>query len=69
MHVYPLFIKPKELKRLLAKKNLFIEKILGFRPKILSKAFFSMILKKEVPDAYHFTFCKSIVKTNSNIFF
>jgi len=59
LHVYPLFIRPKELNSWLQHQNLKVEKTLGFQPKIFSKAFLSMLFKREVPDSFRFTFCKS----------
>lgn len=59
MHVYPLFIKPKELQTYLFEEGLNIKEIKGFRPKIFSKAFFKLVITKSVPPDYSFTFCKS----------
>lgn len=61
MHVYPLFIKPKELKTWLYNENLLTKEVKGFRPKIFSTAFFKLLATKVVPDNYAFTFSKSLL--------
>jgi 2-polyprenyl-6-hydroxyphenyl methylase/3-demethylubiquinone-9 3-methyltransferase len=59
MHIYPLFIKPEELKDLCLEQNLQIKKLLGFRP-AFNKALFKMIYTREVPDNVTFRFSKSL---------
>lgn len=66
MHVYPLFIRPKELKRDLLEENLHLEKVLGVRPK-LSLPFFKMLLKREVSEAFEFKFSGSLATGYSGI--
>lgn len=60
MHVYPLFIKPDELREMFEKKNLAIEKIHGFRPKIFTRAFVQMLFSRKVPKDFGFCFSKSL---------
>lgn len=60
MHVYPLFIKPKELKQLLLQNNLNPENFQGFAPRIFSKEFWQMAIKKKVPSNLCFHFTKSL---------
>lgn len=60
MHVYPLFIKPDELREMFEKKNLVIEKIHGFRPKIFTRAFVQMLFSRKVPKDFGFCFSKSL---------
>lgn len=56
MHVYPLFIKPKELEHLCVAQNLQITKWLGFRPKFCTLPFFRMLLTRKVPADFAFKF-------------
>lgn len=60
MHVYPLFIKPAELKRDAAFHNLQIRTLLGFRPKFLSLPFLQMLFTRKVSDSFAFKFSKSL---------
>lgn len=60
MHVYPLFIKPEELSEMFERKNLSIEKIHGFRPKIFTRAFVQMLFSRKVPKEFGFCFSKSL---------
>lgn len=60
MHVYPLFIKPDELRDLCVGENLQIKKLHGFRPRILPRAFFRMLFTRKVPKDFTFCFSKSL---------
>lgn len=60
MHVYPLFIKPKELKQLLFDKKLAITTLKGFRPKIFSRSFLKMLFSRKIPDDFGFRFSKNL---------
>lgn len=60
MHVYPLFIKPRELNNLCIKESLHIQKLYGFRPEIFSRAFFKMLFTRKVPHNFRFCFSKSL---------
>lgn len=60
MHVYPLFIKPDELREMFERKNLAIENIHGFRPKIFTRAFVQMLFSRKVPKNFGFCFSKSL---------
>jgi len=59
MHVYPLFIKPKELGALCKKHHLEVESMIGLRP-CLNKAFFHMLFTRKVPSDFSFCFSKSL---------
>lgn len=59
MHVYPLFIKPKELESLCIDNNLNVNHWVGLQPKV-NRAFFQMLVKKTVPDAFTFRFSKNL---------
>ncbi|PIS02921.1 MAG: 3-demethylubiquinone-9 3-O-methyltransferase [Chlamydiae bacterium CG10_big_fil_rev_8_21_14_0_10_42_34] len=60
MHVYPLFIKPKELDKLCKKHDMQVQAFHGFIPKIFSFALIKMILKRKVPEDFGFRFSKSL---------
>lgn len=60
MHVYPLFIKPDELRELCSEHFLQIKKLHGFRPQIFSRAFLKMVFTRKVPSDFTFCFSKSL---------
>jgi 2-polyprenyl-6-hydroxyphenyl methylase/3-demethylubiquinone-9 3-methyltransferase len=60
MHVYPLFIKPEELRRLCIAKDLEITLLRGFIPRVFSKAFWQMLFQRKVPESFTFRFAKSL---------
>ncbi len=60
MHVYPLFIKPDELKKICQTQDLKIVNLQGFRPKIFSFAFCQMLFQRKVPSNFTFCFSKSL---------
>lgn len=59
MHVYPLFIKPKELNSLCKRSNLEIQSMMGLRPRF-NAPFFRMLLTRKVPTNFSFRFSKSL---------
>ena len=61
MHVYPLFIKPKELSALCFDAKMNVETMHGFQPKIFSSALFKMLFQKKVPQNFSFRFSKSLL--------
>lgn len=61
MHVYPLFIKPSELKGLCNQHNLNTTTLVGLRPNFFSKPFFKMLLTRKVPEGFSFCFSKSLL--------
>lgn len=67
MHVYPLFITPKELKKKCQRQGLQVETLLGFRPKIFSKAFFELVVKRKISPEFTFTFTKDLTTGYSGI--
>ncbi len=67
MHVYPLFIKPAELKDYCESESLHVIELLGFRPKFLSLAFLQMLLTRKVSDSFAFRFSKSLSTGYSGI--
>lgn len=60
MHVYPLFIKPKELRKMCLDMDLQITKLHGFRPQIFSLPFFKMLFTRKIPHNFGFCFSKSL---------
>lgn len=60
MHVYPLFIKPDELRALCRQQHLHIQTLHGFRPQIFSLPFFKMIFTRKVPEDFTFCFSKNL---------
>jgi len=60
MHVYHLFIKPKELKKMCVSACLSIEEIKGFSPKIMQGPLFKMLFTRRVPENFRFHFTKSL---------
>lgn len=61
MHVYSLFIKPKEMKKMLQKESLEIGSLRGFRPKIWSKELFKLVFRKKISPTFPFCFSKSLL--------
>ena len=59
MHVYSLFIKPKELKEMLKNNNFQIEDLKGFGPKILSYGIVDLLWQKKVTSRFQFQFSSS----------
>ena len=60
MHVYPLFIKPKELRMMCESVSLQVERVVGLRP-CLSTPFVRMLFQRRVPEDFSFCFSKSLV--------
>jgi 2-polyprenyl-6-hydroxyphenyl methylase/3-demethylubiquinone-9 3-methyltransferase len=61
MHVYRLFIKPKELKSFCLSQNLKVEHIFGMRPSFSSPALFKMLLTGKVDSKFRFVFTPSLM--------
>ena len=59
MHVYPLFIKPKELKAFCKAENLEVENIRGLIPDASRGAFWKMLVTGKISKDFRFTFSKS----------
>jgi 2-polyprenyl-6-hydroxyphenyl methylase/3-demethylubiquinone-9 3-methyltransferase len=60
MHVYHLFIKPSELKKMCEDHQLSFVSLQGLRPCICKKSFWSLLLKKQVPKDFTFTWTRSL---------
>lgn len=59
MHVYPLFIKPDELKELCGDYHLDVEELIGFRP-AFGRPLWKMVFTRRVPLDFSFRFCRSL---------
>ena len=59
LHVYELFIKPEEMKTMCHGVNLEIDHLVGFAPQIWQKAFWKMLVTREVPKDFNFIFTKN----------
>lgn len=60
LHVSHLFIKPKELLKMLECSSLENIEMVGMLPKILSKAFLKGVITRKVPKDFYFKICKSL---------
>lgn len=60
MHVYPLFIKPQELKERCWDYSLDVVELKGFAPNMLTSAFWKLVWRREVPENFPFRFSGSL---------
>ena len=60
MHVYPLFITPKELENLCKDNDLNIVELIGLQPKVFSWPMLKMLFSRKVPHDFAFQFSKSL---------
>lgn len=61
MHVYNLFIKPKELTEMCSSVGIQVANMRGLSPKIFSAALCKMLLTREVPPDFTFQFTPSLL--------
>lgn len=61
MHVYPLFIKPEEVRQFCSDSHLRVEKMEGLKPKIFSLPFFQLLFTRTVSSCFSFCFSKSLM--------
>ena len=61
MHVYSLFIKPRELQALCNHHHLFLEDIVGLRPSFKMSFFWKRLISKNAAANIKFTFSKSLM--------
>ncbi len=59
MHIYPLFLKPKELQEFCLQNKMQVIQLRGFRPKVLSRYFWKMLCTRKVPEEFSFVFSKN----------
>jgi 2-polyprenyl-6-hydroxyphenyl methylase / 3-demethylubiquinone-9 3-methyltransferase len=67
MHVYSLFITPKELKKKCQQHHLHVDTLLGFRPKIFTQAFLKLLMTRRISPEFTFTFTKDLTTGYSGI--
>lgn len=60
MHVYPLFLKPSEVKKMCSSNSLVVEEIKGVAPKMTSLAFWKMIFMRKLSSEISFSFTSSL---------
>lgn len=60
MHVYPLFLKPKELEDMCHTQQMKVEKMIGLSPNMKNKSFWKMIFKRKVDHNFRFIFTPSL---------
>jgi 2-polyprenyl-6-hydroxyphenyl methylase/3-demethylubiquinone-9 3-methyltransferase len=56
MHVYHLFLKPRELRGICRRHGLAIEELRGVRPRVFSRAFLRLLATGRVADGFQFLF-------------
>ncbi len=61
MHLYNLFIKPKELKIYCEKNRLNVHTMKGLNPKLTSRAFWKMLFSRKVPSDFTFALSSSLI--------
>lgn len=60
MHVYSLFIKPRELKEICTNHNLQVESLLGVSPTMSCSSFWKMVFTRNVDERFRFAFTPSL---------
>jgi 2-polyprenyl-6-hydroxyphenyl methylase/3-demethylubiquinone-9 3-methyltransferase len=60
MHVYPLFLKPKELSHMCINHHLLVEKLIGVSPDMKNSSFWKMVFKRKVDQNFRFIFTNSL---------
>ncbi len=60
MHVYPLFIKPRELREMALSQGLEVVQMRGFVPQLFSRALVELVFKRKISSLFPFRFCKSL---------
>ncbi len=61
MHVLPLFIKPKEMKKYCFDQNMPVKEMLGIRPKMENLAFWKLLVIRKVPEDFKFALTSSLL--------
>ena len=59
MHVYRLFIKPKELEGLCETYQMQVQSLRGLRPSF-SKSFWNLVFRRKIDERFSFRFCRSL---------
>jgi 2-polyprenyl-6-hydroxyphenyl methylase/3-demethylubiquinone-9 3-methyltransferase len=60
LHVYKLFIKPKELEQYCKSSQMHVKTWVGLRPNFFSMAFFKSVLSARVLEGFEFQFTSSL---------
>ncbi|MGH7844489.1 MAG: bifunctional 2-polyprenyl-6-hydroxyphenol methylase/3-demethylubiquinol 3-O-methyltransferase UbiG [Candidatus Binatia bacterium] len=60
IHVHRLFIKPEELRQMCARAGLKVNEFVGIRPRFMTKAFGSTLLRRRVHPGFDFRITRSI---------
>lgn len=60
LHVYPLFLKPKELKQMCQNHQMTVVEIKGMRPCYKNRSFWKMVFQRTVDDDFSFVFTSSL---------
>jgi len=60
MHVYPLFVKPEELKQFCENQKLHVQEMKGVRVVMHNRSFWKMVFTKRVDENFKFAFTKSL---------
>jgi 2-polyprenyl-6-hydroxyphenyl methylase/3-demethylubiquinone-9 3-methyltransferase len=60
MHVYGLFLKPEELRKLCERHYLVTEVVLGVQPRVFTRAFLALLCTGRVSDGFRFRFTRSL---------
>ncbi len=61
MHVYDLFVSPKNLRKSMQTCGIKVEQIRGLRPKFCQRAFLELLRKRTVNEQFSFTFSKCLM--------
>lgn len=61
MHVYRLFITPKEIKKMCVDVDLIVNTLVGLSPQLFKKAFLKMLFTRTVPSDFSFHFVKNLI--------
>lgn len=67
MHVYPLFLKPREITKYSAAAGLEVESFIGLRPRLWSRAFWRMLATGKVAQNFEFVHTRSLTTGYSGI--
>lgn len=60
MHVYSLFIKPKELTQMLQNESMQVECLKGFVPDFFTAGFWKLLITRRVSPTFQFKFCDDL---------
>ena len=61
MHVYSLFLNPREVKKLCLNSHMQVEKIIGVKPDFASSSFWKMVFCRKIDENFRFAFTPSLL--------